>query len=132
MDSLEIADLRSAEQVWGVPSAPEVPSFRPSEYTAALIQVLRIRADWIRGAKTLELGSGSGVVLAAMGALGAATLCGIDIESDAVIAGALLLQHLGHRANAELHQGDMWMPVGCRRFDLIAANLPQFPMEPQG
>jgi release factor glutamine methyltransferase len=25
----------------------------------------------------------------------------------------------------------MWMPVAGRRFDLIAANLPHFPMEPQ-
>ena len=44
----------------------------------------------------LEIGSGSGVVLAALGALGAASLCGIDIEEDAVAAGELLLAELGH------------------------------------
>ena len=73
---------------------------RPSEYTAALINVLRGRAAWVRGADVLEIGSGSGVVLAALGALGAASLCGIDIEHDAVVSGELLLRQLGHGGNA--------------------------------
>ena len=100
------------------------PALRPSEYTAALIQVLRARAAWVRGANALEIGSGSGVVLAALGALGAASLCGIDIESEAVSSSALLLRGLGHGANARMYHGDMWLPVTGRRFDLITANLP--------
>src|SRR5712675_1280862 len=71
-------------------------ALRPSEYTAALIQVLRARITWVRGANALEIGSGSGVVLAALGALGAASLCGIDIESEAVVSGSLLLRELGY------------------------------------
>ncbi|MEX2643913.1 MAG: methyltransferase domain-containing protein [Acetobacterales bacterium] len=109
---------------------PVHPALRPSEYTAALIQVLRDRAAWVSGANVLEVGSGSGVVLAALGALGARTLCGIDIENDAVDSGTRLLHGLGHTDNAELHRGDMWQPVAQRRFDLIVANLPHFPMEP--
>ena len=35
---------------------------------------------------------------------------GVDIERDAIEAGGLLLGDLGH-AGAELHQGDMWLPV---------------------
>ena len=101
-------------------------ALRPSEYTSALIQVLRARAACVRGADALEMGSGSGVVLAALGALGAASLCGIDIENEAVVSGALLLRELGY-GDAQFHQGDMWRPVAGRRFDLIAANLPQFP-----
>jgi hypothetical protein len=31
-------------------------ALRPSEYTAALIQVLRARAAWVRGANALEIG----------------------------------------------------------------------------
>jgi release factor glutamine methyltransferase len=104
-------------------------ALRPSEYTAALIQVLRARGAWVRGANALEIGSGSGVVLAALGALGAASLCGIDIESEAVASSALLLRGLGHGENARMYHGDMWLPVTGRRFDLIAANLPHFPME---
>jgi methylase of polypeptide subunit release factors len=103
-------------------------ALRPSEYTAALIQVLQKRRNCVAGARVLEVGSGSGVVLAALGALGAASLCGIDIEEDAVASGMLLLDELGHGEVAEFHRGDMWSPVGERRFDLIVANLPHFPM----
>jgi len=105
-----------------------IAALRPSEYTAALIQVLRLNAACVRGAAVLEVGSGCGVVLAALGALGAGSLCGIDIEEDAVASGMLLLEELGHRKTAEFHVGDMWLPVGDRRFDLIVANLPHFPM----
>jgi methylase of polypeptide subunit release factors len=110
-----------------LPPHTVVPALRPSEYTAALIQVLRAEPDKVCGASVLEIGSGSAVVLAALGALGAASLCGVDIEHDAVEAGGLLLGELGH-AGAELHQGDMWLPVAGRHFDLIVANLPHFPM----
>jgi release factor glutamine methyltransferase len=118
----------------GLPSAPDLPqvsaALRPSEYTAALIQVLHERAAWAAGASVLEIGSGSGVVLAMLGALGAASLCGVDIDLEAVEFGALLLHGLGH-GNVEMHLGDMWLPLEGRRFDLIAANLPHFPMEPR-
>ena len=103
---------------------------RPSEYTAALIQALRADARRIRNARVLEIGSGSGVVLAVMGALGAASLCGVDIEDEAIASSALLLGELGHGGIVDLHCGDMWLPVAGRRFDLIGANLPHFPMEP--
>ena len=112
-----------------LPPHTVVPALRPSEYTAALIQVLRAEPERVRGANALEIGSGSAVVLAALGALGAASLCGVDIEPDAVDAGALLLDELGH-ATAQVHQGDMWLPVAGRSFDLIVANLPHFPMSP--
>lgn len=109
------------------PSA--VAALRPSEYTAALIQVIRANAELIRGAHALEMGCGSAVVLAVAGALGAASLCGIDIEDVAISTGSRLLHQLGLDERAEFHQGNMWQPVVNRRFDLIAANLPHFPME---
>ena len=109
--------------------ALRLAALRPSEYTAALIHALQARAERVRGAAVLEIGSGSGVVLAALGALGATSLCGIDIEDDAIQSGMLLLAELGHGEMSELHQGDMWQPVAGRRFDLIVANLPHFPME---
>lgn len=113
------------------PSAPAVvPALRPSEYTSALIQVLRAERFRVRGVRALEIGCGSGVVLAALGAMEAASLCGVDIEPGAVTASTQLLRDLGHGAIAELHQGDMWRPIAGRRFDLIVANLPHFPMEP--
>lgn len=106
-----------------------VPALRPSEYTAELIQGLRTRAAWVRGADALELGSGSGVVLAALGDMGAASLCGVDIEREAVAISGALLSKLGFGPIAQVHCGDMWKPVGDRRFGLVAANLPHFPMD---
>jgi methylase of polypeptide subunit release factors len=107
-----------------------VPALRPSEYTAALIQALQADRQHVQGARVLEIGSGSGIVLAALGAMGAAALCGVDVEPDAVSASRRLLDDLGFGVPAELHRGDMWLPVAGRRFDLIVANLPHFPMRP--
>jgi methylase of polypeptide subunit release factors len=106
-----------------------VPSLRPSEYTATLIAALRSRPECVRGARVLEIGSGSGTVLAALGTMGASALCGVDIEQDAIDASSRLLERLDLDATVELHRGDMWLPVAGRRFDLIVANLPHFPME---
>jgi release factor glutamine methyltransferase len=104
----------------------------PSEYTAALIQVLREKAAQLRGAKVLEIGSGSGVVLAALGALGAAALWGVDIEEEAVDESFSLLRNLGYADIARIQRGDLWQPVAGQRFDLIVANLPHFPMTSGG
>lgn len=109
--------------------APRV-ALQPSEYTSALIQVLRGKAAQLRGASVLEIGSGSGVVLAALGALGAASLYGVDIEDDAIDEGLTLLCELGYAEITRIERGDMWQPVAGRRFDLIVANLPHFPMPP--
>jgi methylase of polypeptide subunit release factors len=88
---------------------------------------LRANPARVRGAHALEVGSGSGVVLAALGALGAASLCGIDIVPEAVLSGAKLLRALGYGTSAEFHHGDLFAPVSGRRFELIVANLPHFP-----
>src|SRR5579863_5603977 len=73
----------------------DVPAFRPSEYTATLIHALRERRNLAYGASALEIGPGCGVVLAAIGQLGAASLCGVDVEGSAVAASAILLHSLG-------------------------------------
>jgi release factor glutamine methyltransferase len=67
-------------------------------------------------------------VLAAAAQLSASHVCGVDIEEDAVFASRRLLTDLGHGDKAELHVGDLWQPLGSRRFDTILANLPHFPM----
>jgi len=121
--------LVSTERAAEDPRQLALAALRPSEYTAALIQALRMRSTIVRDAHALEIGFGSAVVLSAIGELGAASLCGVDIESAAGASGALLLHGLGYGDKVELFCGDMWQPVAGRRFDLIAANLPQFPMD---
>jgi release factor glutamine methyltransferase len=102
---------------------------RPSEYTASLIQVLQANAARVGGADALEIGTGSGVVLATLGALGARSLCGVDIEQTAVEISRRLMDRLGYNGKADLLRGDMWQPLVDRRFGVIVANLPHFPME---
>lgn len=75
----------------------------------------------------LELGVGSGVVLAAMVSMGADRGVGVDLEAFAVEATRRLLDSLGLAARARVLQGDLWTPLADERFDLIASNLPQFP-----
>ncbi|HTQ33496.1 MAG TPA: hypothetical protein VMI30_04950 [Stellaceae bacterium] len=106
-----------------------IAAMQPSEYTAALIQVLQNRIAWAQGADALEVGSGSGVVLAALGMLGATSLCGVEIEPTGIAAAVGLMIEVDRPA--ELHHGSIWEPVIGRRFDLIAANLPHFPMPRQ-
>src|SRR5579862_5185864 len=93
-----------------------VPALRPSEYTATLIQVLQANAARVQGADVLEIGTGSGVVLAALGALGAKSLCGVDIEQAAVEVSRQLMNGLGYDGKADLLRGDMWQPLAGRRF----------------
>jgi release factor glutamine methyltransferase len=102
---------------------------QPSDHTAALIQMLHGCPSRIAGASVLEIGSGSGVVLAAAAALGARALCGVDVEDFAIQSSARMLDDLGYGGIAELRRGDMWGPVAGRQFDLIVANLPHFPSD---
>src|SRR6478735_5321654 len=98
---------------WSVSSSDPpatATAFWPSQYTAALLQTLRLHPDWVRGARVLEIGCGSGVLLAAAGRLGAAALCGVDLEPDAVAATRSLLREFDLAAGVEVHRGDLFAP----------------------
>lgn len=100
---------------------------RPSEYTAALIHVLRSRARSLPLTRVAEIGVGSGVVLAVLAELGAVRLYGVDIEAEAAENAAALLSELGFDDRADIRHGDLWEPFADLRFDLVVANLPHFP-----
>ncbi|WP_377153841.1 HemK2/MTQ2 family protein methyltransferase [Roseateles sp. UC29_93] len=105
---------------------PEENPFRPSEYTAALLRQLRLIGPF--SGRALEMGTGSGVVLAALAAAGARELVGVDIEPEAVDHARALLraQRIPH---ATVHHGDLWEPLRGERFDLIAFDPPQLPLQ---
>lgn len=104
--------------------------FSPSEYTAALLLHIRAHAAAAHAGKqpgnVLELGTGSGVVLALLLSLGAQRALGVDIEAAAVETTQKLLQQEGLAERASVVQGDMWAACKNQSFDLIATNLPQF------
>ena len=79
----------------------------------------------------LEVGVGSGVVLASALQLGAVKAMGIDIEQAAIDVTQVLLDKEGLGTKAQLACGDMWSVEALRgeKFDLIISNLPQFACE---
>lgn len=72
--------------------------FRPSEYTGLLVHTLRSRArDFGRGLG-LDMGMGSGVLLATLGALGMQRLYGVDIDPAAIGASRSVRRFASRRA----------------------------------
>lgn len=102
--------------------------FAPTAYTAALLQQVHRHRARLAGARVLELGTGSGVLLAAMLQAGASHGVGIDREPAAVAATQALLAGAGLAARAEVLLGDLWQPCAGRLFDVVVANLPQYPL----
>lgn len=99
---------------------------RPTDHTALLLHVLRREAARFGKRRGLDMGVGSGVLLAALGLLGVAELHGVDADAEAVAATRRLLGEMGLAARADVRQGSLWAPVAGGRFDVVVANLPQF------
>lgn len=109
-------------------TAPQAttPAFRPSEYTGFLIQAVREATQGQALGRVLEIGVGSGAVLASLAGRGATRLTGTDVDPDAIAEARRLMDSLGEEV--ELLCGDLWAPLAGRRFDLVVANPPHFPM----
>lgn len=104
----------------------EADPFRPSEYTGLLMHALRLRADSYGREAGLDMGVGSGVLLATLGLIGVRALYGVDVDPEAVHATERLLAGLGMLDRARLYCGSLWEPLGDTRFDIVTANLPHF------
>jgi release factor glutamine methyltransferase len=91
-----------------------------------LIAALRSRASTFGSVSGLDMGIGSGAVLAVLGQIGVRHLIGVDIDPDALDATASLLRTQDMTDRATLWQGSLWEPLEGQRFDVIASNLPQF------
>ena len=100
--------------------------FRPSDYTGMILHAMRLRAPTFGRGSGLDMGVGSGVLLAALGMLGVDRLVGVDIDANAIAATRNLLCDLDLLDRAQLLHGSIWQPVGDERFDIVVANLPHF------
>jgi release factor glutamine methyltransferase len=100
--------------------------FSPSEHTAALLLYIRNVLRNRTVSHALEIGTGSGVVLASLLAAGAKRATGVDVEALGVQETQALLVQQGLQERAQVVQGNMWQPCAEQQFDLIVTNLPQF------
>jgi methylase of polypeptide subunit release factors len=116
--------IETSESV--LPLVAQNDPFRPSGYTGMLIHAVRARAGNFRRGSGLDMGVGSGVLLATLGQLGVERLCGVDIDPAALNETERLLDDLGLLARTRLLEGSLWQPIGDERFDIVLANLPHF------
>jgi release factor glutamine methyltransferase len=100
--------------------------FRPSDYTGLLMHGVGMRATAFGRGSGLDMGVGSGVLLATLGLLGVKHLYGVDIDPAAIRATEALMQDMGMLDRTRLLQGSLWEPLDGRRFDVVVANLPHF------
>ncbi len=78
-----------------------------------------------RGARVLDVGTGSGALAVTAARAGAATVTAIDLSRRSVITARL--NSALHGARLRVHRGDLVAPVHGRRFDLVLSNPPYVP-----
>lgn len=98
--------------------------YRAQEDTSLLRQVLR-RRDRLSGLSVLDVGSGTGALGIEAFRAGASSLTSIDLSLRSVVAS--WLNSRIHGISATVRRGDLFAPVGSRRFDLVLANPPYVP-----
>ena len=116
---LELLDPSGAPQ--------SMDPLRLSEYSCAMIGALRKHVAFGSAKDVLDIGVGSGILLAAASMLGADRLFGIDVDEEAIARTSQTMSSLSPPRTADLVVGDMWSGFPGHKFDLIVANLPQFP-----
>jgi release factor glutamine methyltransferase len=85
--------------------------------------------DLARGASVLDVFTGSGVLAVAAALAGARDVTAVDLSRRAVVTARLNARLNGVRVRAL--RGDVFEPVDGRRFDLILANPPYVPGDPE-
>jgi methylase of polypeptide subunit release factors len=122
------------ERIDGLPFVvlPEVLNpvvFRSGAFLAQTVAALPAAAPG-RGARALDMGTGSGV-----GAVFAARrgfqVVGVDLNPDAVRCARANVLLNGLEERIEIRHGDLFAPVAGERFDLVLWNPPFFRGEPR-
>ncbi|MGD9991322.1 HemK2/MTQ2 family protein methyltransferase [Pseudonocardia sp.] len=79
----------------------------------------------VGGRDVLDLGTGTGALALTAARAGAASVTAVDLSWRCVAA--TRLNSLLHRTAATVHRGDLFEPLGGRRFGVIVANPPYVP-----
>jgi release factor glutamine methyltransferase len=98
--------------------------YAPQADTRLLTEALR-QEGTLRGARALDLGTGTGALAVEAARRGAARVTAVDISARAVAtarANALL-----RGVDVDVLKGDLTAPVRGRRFDLVVCNPPYVP-----
>ena len=100
--------------------------FRPHSDCWLLASEMRDRG-WARGARVLDLFTGSGALAVAAARAGARTVVAVDVSRRAVVSARLNARRGNVRV--DVRRGDLWAPVADERFDLVLANPPYLPSD---
>ncbi len=98
--------------------------FRPPSDSWLLVDVMRARG-LARGARVLDVFTGSGVLAVAAGREGARSVTAVDVSRRAALCARVNGRLNGTRVRAL--RGDLFEPVAGERFDLVTANPPYVP-----
>lgn len=98
--------------------------YRAQTDTALLTDALQ-RGGYAAGRHVLDVGTGTGALALAASRAGAASVTAVDLSMRSVVA--TWLNSRLYRAPVSVLHGDVFAPVGDRRFDLIVANPPYVP-----
>jgi release factor glutamine methyltransferase len=101
------------------------PGVYRAQADTALLRDLLVRTGYAGGRDVLDIGTGSGALAVAAWQAGAASVTAVDLSHRSVLAARL--NCLLHRAPVQVRRGDLFGPVGHRRFGLIVANPPYVP-----
>jgi release factor glutamine methyltransferase len=102
---------------------------RPSEYTAALLRTIEQQSGTRPLGRAIDIGVGSGVLLTALAARGAAELWGTDIDPYALRMARHVVEQAASGRPVTIRYGDIWNGMPDVTFDTVVANLPMFPAE---
>lgn len=85
-------------------------------------------APWVEPARVrrvLDIGTGSGcIAIACAVRFPGARVDAVDLSPDALMVARRNVERHGVAARLQLHQGDVYAPLGERRYDLIVSNPP--------
>ncbi|MZE54065.1 methyltransferase [Streptomyces sp. SID5770] len=108
------------------PRVYRLPGVYAPQGDTALLLARLAREELPRGARSLDLCTGTGVVAVAS-ALRGTRATAVDISRAAVATARL--NALRHRCRVRLLRGDLEAPVAHERFDLVTVNPPYVPCE---